>query len=274
MPNWKQIDSYAKKWIKEAGELIKHSLSRTLTIQTKSNPNDLVTEIDKAVEQFFIRNIQENFPEHRVMGEEGFGDRVTELDGIVWFIDPIDGTVNFVHMQRNFAISIGIYEDGVGQIGLIYDVIRDELYHTIRGEGAFMNDIPLEHLHSVKVNEAIIGLNSTWVTENKRIDPAILGALVKDTRGTRSYGSAALEMASVAAGRLDAYISLRLAPWDFAAGKVIIEELGGRISDLKGKPLDLLSQSSVLVSKPQLYDEIMVNYLNNGNWEEMNKRLK
>ena len=155
------------------------------------------------------------------------------MDGIVWLIDPIDGTINFVHMQRNFAISIGIYEDGIGRIGLIYDVIRDELYHTIKGNGVFMNNLSFNRLNSVKVSEAIIGLNSTWVTKNKRIDPAILGALVKDIRGTRSYGSAALELASVAAGRLDAYISLRLAPWDFAAGKILIEELGGFITDLR-----------------------------------------
>lgn len=266
MPNWKEIDQQAKKWIREAGEIIKQSLSRTLTIQTKSNPNDLVTEMDKAIEQFFIKRIHETYPEHQIIGEEGFGDQVTEPDGIVWLIDPIDGTVNFVHMQRNFAISIGIYENGTGRIGLIYDVIRDELYHAIKGNGVYMNDIPLGKLEPVQVSEAIIGLNSTWVTENKRIDPAILGALVKDLRGTRSYGSAALEMASVAAGRFDAYISLRLAPWDFAAGKILVEELGGTVTDLRGKPLNVLRQNSVLVAKPGLYNEILEKYLNNGNW--------
>lgn len=266
MPNWKEIDLQAKKWMKEAGEIIKNSLNRTLTIQTKSNPNDLVTEMDKAIEQFFIKKINETYPEHRIIGEEGFGDEVTKLDGIVWIIDPIDGTVNFVHMQRNFAISIGIYEDGAGKVGLIYDVIRDELYHTIKGHGVFMNEIPLETLDVVQVPEAVIGLNTAWVTENTRINPAILSALVKDLRGTRSYGSAALEMASVAAGRLDAYISLRLAPWDFAAGKILVEELGGYVTDLKGNPLNLLGQNSVLVAKPGLYNEIMKQYLNHGNW--------
>ena len=141
MSNWNEIDLKAKKWIKEAGEMIKQSLNKTLSIQTKSNPNDLVTEMDQAIEQFFIRNIHETYPGHRIIGEEGFGDEVTKMDGIVWLIDPIDGTVNFVHMQRNFAISIGIYEDGIGRIGLIYDVIRDELYHTIKGNGAFMNNL-------------------------------------------------------------------------------------------------------------------------------------
>jgi myo-inositol-1(or 4)-monophosphatase len=266
MANLIEIDLKAKEWIREAGQMIRSSLSKTLTIQTKSNPNDLVTEIDKGVEKFFIRKIHETFPDHKVIGEEGFGDKLEKLDGMVWMIDPIDGTVNFVHMKRNFAISIGIYEEGIGQIGLIYDVIRDELYHSVKGKGVYMNNIPLDPLESVEVPKAIIGLNSTWVTENKRIDPAILGVLVKDLRGTRSYGSAALELASVAAGRFDGYISLRLAPWDFAAGKILVEELGGVVTDLRGNPLNLLEQNTVFVSKPGLHQDIMKNYLNNGKW--------
>ena len=246
--------------------LLKTSLSKTFLIQTKSNPNDLVTEIDKGIEKFFVQKINEQYPHHKIIGEEGFGDKLEKLDGVVWMIDPIDGTVNFVHMQRNFAISIGIYEDGVGKIGLIYDVIRDELYHTIKGNGVFMNDTILAPLESVEVSKAIVGLNSTWVTENKRIDPSILGRLVKDLRGTRSYGSAALELASVAAGRFDAYISLRLAPWDFAAGKILIEELGGVVTNLRGKPLNLLEQNTVLISKPGLHEEILEDYLHHGKW--------
>src|SRR5690606_6688741 len=95
MTNWKKIDTYAKKWIKEAGENIKKSFSKSLTIQTKSNANDLVTDIDKATEQFLIRKIKEIYPEHRILGEEGFGDEIKDVKGILWIIDPIDGTMNF-----------------------------------------------------------------------------------------------------------------------------------------------------------------------------------
>lgn len=266
MSNWIELDLKVKEWVREAGQLIKNSFSKTLTIQTKSNQNDLVTEIDKQTEQFFINKIRETYPHHKIVGEEGLGDKITSENGIIWIIDPIDGTTNFVHMQRNFAISIGIYEDGVGQIGIIYDVIRDELYHTIKNNGVYMNDISLKPLKEVNISEAIIGMNATWVTENKRIDPSVLGALVKDVRGTRSYGSAAIELASVAAGRLDAHISLRLAPWDFAAGKILVEELGGIVTDLRGNPLKMLEQNTIIVSKPGLHETIMKKYLNNGNW--------
>lgn len=256
-----EIFTYATRWIKEAGVRIKESFQTTINIESKSNPNDLVTNIDKETEQFFISKIKEQFPEHRVLGEEGNGDDLNELAGIVWIIDPIDGTMNFVRQQRNFAISIGIYEDGIGKIGLIYDVVHEELYHAVKGEGAFLDHHPLPKLKEISVPEAIIGVNATWVTPNRRIDPSILGMLVRDARGTRSYGSAALEIAHVAAGRLDAYITLRLSPWDFAAGLIIIEEVGGVSTTLKGEKIDLLKQNSIFISKPGLHEEVMERYL-------------
>ncbi|MDQ0272428.1 inositol monophosphatase family protein [Cytobacillus purgationiresistens] len=266
MTNWTEMDTYAKKWIKQAGDLIKKSFSGSLTIQTKSNANDLVTDIDKGTEQFFIKKIHEKYPDHRILGEEGYGDTLKDLKGIVWIIDPIDGTMNFIHQKRNFAISIGIYEDGVGKIGLIYDVVHDELYHAMKGEGAYLNNDKLPDLAPGQVSEAIIGINATWVTENKRIDPSLLAPLIKAARGTRSYGSAAIEMAYVASGRLDAYISLRLAPWDYGAGIILIEELGGVTSTLKGESISIESQTSVFVGKPGVHEEILQTYLKGGNW--------
>lgn len=264
--NWELIDCLAKEWVKEAGNKIRLSFDKTLDIQTKSDPNDLVTNIDKETEQFFISKIRENFPDHRILGEEGFGDDVRNLEGIVWLIDPIDGTMNFIHQQRNFAISLGVYENGLGRIGLVYDVVHDELYHAIRGNGAYMNDKRLPILKEVPVNEAIIALNATWVMENKRIDHNLLIPLVKKARGTRSYGTAALEMVFVATGRVDAYLSMRLSPWDYGGGTVIVEELGGIVTNLRGEKLDFLNQDSVFVAKPGLHQTILNDYLKGGNF--------
>lgn len=264
--NLKEIDTYAKSWITEAGNNIRASFPRTLNVTTKSNPNDLVTDLDKDTEQYFIEKIKKTFPDHRIMGEEGYGDEVKNLSGVVWIIDPIDGTINFIHQQRNFAISIGIYIDGEGLIGLIYDVVHDELYHCIKGQGVYLNDKTIPKLEEARVNEAIIGLNATWLTPNKQIDHEMLIPLVKDVRGTRSYGSAAMEMVYVATGRIDAYLTPRLAPWDFAAGIIMIRELGGAATTLQGKKLDMLNQNSVFVSKPGLYEEILKNYLKGGEW--------
>ncbi|OAS86537.1 MULTISPECIES: inositol monophosphatase family protein [Metabacillus] len=261
MTNWKDIDQKAKQWVKEAGEKIRNSFDSTLSIQYKSNPNDLVTNMDKEIEQFLIGKIQETYPEHRILGEEGYGDEVTSLDGVLWIIDPIDGTMNFVHQQRNFAISVGIYGDGIGYIGLIYDVVHNELYHAFKGEGAFMNDLPLPMLDKVKIEEAIVSVNATWLLENPRIDHNLMTKIVKKVRGTRSYGSAALECAYVASGRLDAYMTMRLAPWDFAAGLVLIEEVGGSMSTITGEKLDLLTKNSFFVGEKSLHNLILTEYL-------------
>lgn len=264
--DWKSIDVYAKQWVKEAGDKIKASFDKTLNVRIKSNPNDLVTNIDQEIEQFFIRKIKETFPEHKILGEEGFGDDILSLEGIVWMIDPIDGTMNFIHQQRNFAISIGVYSNGVGEIGIVYDVAHDELYHAIRGEGAYLNDKKLPPLKESKVNEAIIGLNATWLMKNKRIDHNLLIPLAKDARGTRSFGTAALEMIYIATGRMDAYISLRLSPWDFAGGSVIVKELGGIVTNLRGEKLNFLSTDSLLAAKPGLHQTIVKEYLKEGKW--------
>lgn len=266
MNNLKEIDTYAKLWIKEAGEKIRASFPKTLNVTSKSNPNDLVTDIDKGTEKYFIEKIKGTFPDHRILGEEGYGDQITDLNGVVWIIDPIDGTMNFVHQQRNFAISIGIYIDGEGMIGLIYDVVHDELYHCVKGQGAFLNEKSLLKLEEAMVQEAVIALNATWVAPNRRIDHQMLIPLAQDVRGTRSYGSAAMEMVYVATGRLDAYLTPRLAPWDFAAGIILIEELGGVTTDMKGEELDLINGSSLFVSKPGLHDEILSKYLKDGKW--------
>jgi myo-inositol-1(or 4)-monophosphatase len=261
LTKWEELDQNVRTWITEAGKAIRESFKEELNIKTKSNRNDLVTNMDEATERYFIEKIRGTYKDHNILGEEGFGDELKELSGVTWIIDPIDGTMNFVHQQRNFAISIGVYENQAGMLGYIYDVVHDELYHAHRGSGAYMNDVKLPKLSEVPVEDSVIALNAQWMTTNKRIDPAVLAPLVQKVRGTRSYGSAAIEMAYIAAGRLDAYISMRLAPWDFAAGKILIEEVGGVVTDLEGNELDPLNKSSLFVGKPGLHKTIMTDYL-------------
>ncbi|MBN8207318.1 inositol monophosphatase family protein [Bacillus sp. NTK071] len=259
--NWNQVYEDAKGWIREAGKEIIASFTTSYAIDTKSNPNDLVTDIDKETEKFFIERIKRTYPNHRIMGEEGFGDKVEDLSGVIWFLDPIDGTMNFVHQQTNFAISIGIYEDGVGKVALIYDVTKDELYHCSKGTGLYLNNEKLKQLEPVKLSESLLAINATWVTENHRIDPRTFSPLLKKIRGTRSYGSAAIEMAYVAAGRLDGYVSLRLAPWDFAAGKLLIEEAGGVCTTVDNKSIDLLDKNTIFVGNHTFHTQVQKEYI-------------
>lgn len=253
----KSIEEHLKTWTLEAAQLLKDSFENTLTITYKSHIADLVTDMDKNIEKFFIEKIKETFPAHKVLGEEGYGDQIEGKSGVIWIIDPIDGTTNFIHQQANFAISIGIYENGVGKLGLIYDVERNNLYTARQGEGAYLNEKKLPRLENVTLSEAVVGVNATWAGPNRRINHENVQQIIRKSRGTRSYGSAAIELAYVASGKLDAYMTLRLSPWDFAAGLILLKEVGGIVSRTDGEPVKLLEQNSILAAKPGLHKEIL-----------------
>ena len=255
---WKELEKNAMGWLIEAGERIKGSFSASLQIEAKSHKNDLVTNIDKEVESFLLGKIENKYPGHLILGEEGTGHDISDFKkGIVWIVDPIDGTLNFIHQNRDFAISIGVFEDGKGKVGLIYDVVRNELYHAVAGEGAFMNGEKLEALKSARLGESIIGLNAFWISNEGLPQSSGLLEVARRARGTRSYGSAAIEIANVAAGRLDAYLSFNLAPWDVAGGSVIVRELGGIITDIEGNELPAFKKSTFLAAKPEIHGEIV-----------------
>lgn len=258
------IFNQAKQWILEAGEMIRRNINEPLTVDTKSNPNDLVTTVDKNTEQYFANNIKKTYPDHFILSEEGFGDELTSLNGTVWIIDPIDGTMNFVHQKRNFAISIGIYQDGIGEIGFIYDVMSDVLYSAKKGEGAYKDDAKLPSLKDVKLEEAMLGLNHFWLCENRLVDEFVMQELVKKVRGTRTYGSAALEFAYVAEGIMDGYLTMSLAPWDIAAGIVIVSEVGGLTTNMYGDQINMLEKNSVITCNQSIQDSIVGNYLKKG----------
>ena len=255
--NWQRVREQAETWIREAGKMIKDTINSPINVETKSSPDDLVTNKDREVEQFLIKKIRDQYPDHHIVSEEGFGDEVKALSGVLWLLDPIDGTMNFVHQHRHFAISIGIYENGVGRVGLIYDVMADDLYHAVKGQGAFLNEHRMPKLNEGALETAVFGINATWINTNRRIDPEIMRPVVRKTRGTRSYGSAAIEIAYVASGLMDAYFTMRLKPWDYGAGLVLLEEVGGIVSHADGSPLELLAGGSVLVGKPGVHREIV-----------------
>src|SRR5690625_401446 len=252
-----------RDWTLQAGILIREKINSPGKIDIKSNPNELITEVDKELEFFFANKINKYYPNHLLLGEEGYGHKKIDQRQTIWILDPIDGTMNFIHQKQNFAISIGIYDQGIGEIGFIYDVMNNNLYSAMRGGGAFKNDQKLEPLDTNKqLNQSIICLNHYWLTENKHYDHRIGQQLVRDARGIRTYGSAALEFAYVAEGALDAYISMRLEPWDVAAGKIIVREVGGITTDIHGNDLEMLERSSILTCNPSLHDTLINNYFN------------
>lgn len=249
--NIHDIKDNAEKWTRAAKEYINDQMKTNFSINTKAHQHDLVTDVDKNVEKFFLEKITYTYPNHRVMGEEGSFESVKDLDGVVWILDPIDGTINFVQQKCYFAISIGIFENGVPLVGIVYDVAGDEMFISVKGEGATLNSQPIAQLTKTSLDESLLSFNAGWMLEERKLE-----RLVMDSRGIRSYGVAALEIAYVACGRLEAYISFNLAPWDIAGGYAILQEVGGKATNYSGKKLTFLGKDTFFAANPWVYEEI------------------
>ena len=256
-----RIDAFAKEVIFEAGKRIREVVSDDLVIETKSGANDFVTNIDRDTELFIIESIKAFDPTHKIVGEEGMGDRFESFDGPVWIVDPIDGTLNFIKQHRHFMIAIGFFVDGVGKLGYIYDVMKQDLFYAIQGEGAWYNGTEMRKLKPLTIEEAVIGINASWVIPNSKVNHEKMVDLVRTVRATRSYGSAAMEIAFIVSGKLDAYLSMRLSPWDIGGGSIIANEVGARMSNLKGEPINLYSSDSFLIANPSIHKEILEKYI-------------
>ncbi|QOY34031.1 inositol monophosphatase family protein [Anaerobacillus isosaccharinicus] len=261
--NYNNIYELAKSWTKEAGENLRESLKHKIEVEFKTSASDLVTKKDREIEQFFAGKISEHFPEHMILGEEGTVANQEYIfeEAQVWVIDPIDGTTNFVNQKMNFAISVAFYDQGEPIIGVIYDPMKDELFTTLKGQGAFLNGEKIEQLTAVTVEEALISLNSLWTIPNDKVDEKKVYPIVEKARGIRYIGSAALEIAWISVGRLDAYVDFRLSPWDIGAGIVLLKELGGEATTLAGEDINMKDTNTTLFSRPGLASEIR-NYFN------------
>lgn len=257
-----KVYELAKNWVLEAGEIIREQINNPMNVQSKANEHDLVTETDKLIEQFFTERIKTTYPDHLVLGEEGYGDEVTSLDGTVWFLDPIDGTMNFVHLRKDFAISLGIFHEGIGEIAFVYDVMADELYSARRGEGAYKNNQKLAKLsNKTTLNESIFAFNHDLLCQNKHFDRDIIEKLLGDIRSARIIGAASLDIAHVAEGKIDGYISNGLSPWDVAGGYIILNEVGGVTTRNDGKAINMLEEGAVVACNQNIHQTVINSYL-------------
>lgn len=224
----------------------RHMLSRLGTAEvaeTKLDSADLVTAVDRECQEIIERHIQQRFPEHALLGEESVAPGVDaamealnriDKDKYLWIIDPIDGTTNFVSGLPLCAISIGIAHLGVSQFAVVYDPFRDELFSAVRGGGALLNGRPMRESGVGTLREAVLCACSPHSARS--IGPALrsIAELMPRARSIRILGSGVLNFAWVACGRLSAYWEPELAPWDSAAGTLLVHEAGGRVSDLAG----------------------------------------
>jgi len=229
------MERVARSAIMEAGELIRAHMGKRSTLSvTLKGPSDFVTQVDRACEALIIGAIRGHFPDHHIMAEETTNDGFQ--DGITWIIDPLDGTTNFIHGFPFVAVSIAACENGAPLVGLVLDPIREELFSAVRGSGAHLNGEPIRVRESATPGDSLIATGFPYRTR-KIIEPylASLRHIFEVVSGIRRAGAAALDLAYVAAGRVDGFWEPGLAPWDVAAGALLVQEAGGIVSDFWGE---------------------------------------
>ena len=209
---------------------------------TEKRKNDFVTSVDKAAEHEIIVTLQEAYPGHQFLSEESFSTTPLNNQDDFWIIDPLDGTTNFIYGIPHFAISIAFMSKGKLECGLIYDPLKDELFTAVRGSGARLNQRRIRVSPRKSLDGALIGAGSRFETH----------ALHASVSGIRRSGSAALDLAYVAAGRLDGFVDANLKTWDVAAGHLLIAESGGLIKDFSGRS-GLFVTDTLIASNKTIY---------------------
>lgn len=241
---------------RRAGDLIMRNLPRLheLTVTTKSR-NDFVTEVDRLAEREIIDAIRHSYPDHAFLAEES-GESGSSED--VWIIDPLDGTTNFLHGFPVFAVSIAFQRRGVLEHAVVYDPARQELFTASRGDGAQLEGRRIRVSGQRTLEGALVGTGFPYHQNSEHIDRylAIFKAVSTRAAGIRRPGAAALDLAYVAAGRLDGFWEIGLRAWDMAAGALLIREAGGLIGDLRGDD-GYLQSGNVVAGAPKVFAELL-----------------
>jgi myo-inositol-1(or 4)-monophosphatase len=235
-----------------AGNFIMRNQERVeqLKVERKSR-NDFVTQIDRGAEREIVNIIQKMYPDHAILGEEG-GSQGKDNAEVTWIIDPLDGTTNFLHRLPHFAVSIGIQVRGRLEHGVIYAPCTQDLYCASRGDGATLNGRRIRVSQTKDLDQALIGTGVPLQSDYMDRYVPMLRNMVEQTSGIRRAGAASLDLAYVAAGRLDGFWELNLKPWDIAAGIVLVQEAGGMVSELYGAD-DVLKSGNILACNTKLH---------------------
>ncbi|MFZ4538315.1 inositol monophosphatase family protein [Propionivibrio sp.] len=242
----------ASKIINRASQDIEH-----LKISTKQQ-NDYVTEVDKAAEAAIIQVLREAYPDYGILAEES-GQTVGEGEGsdYQWIIDPLDGTTNFIHGFPQYAVSIGLTYKGQLNQALVYDTTRNEMFTASKGGGAFLNERRIRVTKCLKLEDALLGTGFPYrVFEHSDAYMKIFKEFTQRTSGMRRPGAASLDLAYVACGRLDGFWEFGLAPWDIAAGCLLITEAGGLVSDLSGGE-SYMKTGNLIAGTPKIFAQIL-----------------
>lgn len=248
----------AVKAARRAGSIINQASQNLdlLTVSKKSH-SDYVSEVDGAAEAAIIKVLHSAYPDHAILAEESGRQGDHEKSEFLWIIDPLDGTTNFLHGFPKYSVSIALKHKGVLTHAVIYDPNMNELFTASRGTGAFLNDRRIRVSKRTKLDDCLIGTGIPF-RDLMHLDAylAMFKDIVPRTAGIRRPGSAALDLAYVAAGRYDGFWEIGLAPWDMAAGCLLIIEAGGLVGDLEGNSTQLES-GQILAGSPKVFSQLL-----------------
>ncbi|MCM0598963.1 inositol monophosphatase family protein [Periweissella fabalis] len=248
----KNIDKTVNQWLKEAHTLVYQCLQTDLTVEQKTSRLDLVTNVDKQVEQLLRKKISSLMPAAKIIGEENDHGQVKSMAGAVWFIDPIDGTMNFIKQHDDFAIMLALYIDNQPILGWIMDVAKNKIYHGGPQLGVWCDTKKIPVPADITLNEGLIELSASRLLTNEMHFMEI----AKMSSGVRINGSAGISFIKVLEGKMVGYAS-KMKPWDFAAAKVLLETNKILVTTIDGKEIDMLLSSTVLSATASAHKQIV-----------------
>ena len=247
----------AVKAARRAGGIINRaSLDRGQLEVRAKRANDFVTQVDRAAEDAIIQVLRQAYPDHAILAEES-GVTESAKAEYRWIIDPLDGTTNFIHGFPQYCVSIAVQRKGVTAHGVVYDPAKNELFTASKGAGAFLDDRRIRVAKCASLKDALVGTGFPF-KELSRLDLYVrqLKHMMANSAGVRRAGAAALDLAYVAAGRMDAFWEMGLAPWDMAAGALMVLEAGGLVGDLEGED-GFLERGDICAAAPKVFPQLL-----------------
>ena len=248
----------AIKAARKAGDIImRGTRDLDLLSVTTKGPNDFVSEVDRLAEQVVVDTIHSVYPQHGILAEEGTAKDHNQLAEYVWIIDPLDGTTNFLHGFPHYCISIALrYQEHITQ-AVIYDPVRNDLFTSTRGSGAYLNNRRLRVSKRPQLEESLIGTGFPF-RQKKNLDAYLnmMKNMIERTAGVRRPGAAALDLAYVAAGYYDGFWEMGLSPWDMAAGSLLVIEAGGLVGGITGKD-DYMESGNIIAANPKIFAQMV-----------------
>lgn len=239
---------------KQAGEILKTGFGQVHQVTHKSSI-DLVTEIDRQSEEYLVKQIHLKFPGHTIIGEEG-GTYSGSQSQLVWYLDPLDGTSNFVHGVPMFSVSIAFAVNDEIKMAVVYDPSADECFSAEAGHGAKLNGAPIQTAQATRLLDALVATGFPYHVHESGANLDNFVIFARTAQGIRRLGSAALDICFVACGRLDGFWELGLKSWDLAAGALIAREAGAVVTAPDGSPFILTSPTDILTANPALHPQM------------------